>query len=106
MVSFRGLQSKSHGKPTFVRKRCTVTVADCNEKMRGVLEMLEVPEATRCVLLFMLEAVEGGLCLLEVLDVMRRMLLLKVVEMPKVIDAVRRHTRGEAINEPRSLRGT
>ena len=32
-----------------------------------LLEVLEVPEVMRCVLLCMLEAVEGGLCLLEVL---------------------------------------
>jgi len=33
-----------------------------------VLDVLEVPETMRCVLLSMLEAVEGTLCLLEVLD--------------------------------------
>ena len=43
--------------------------------------MLEVLEVMRCMLLSMLEAVEGGLCslevlkVLEVLQVMRRMLL-------------------------------
>jgi len=30
-------------------------------------EVLEVPEVIRCVLLCMLEAVEGKLCLLEVM---------------------------------------
>ena len=35
----------------------------------SVLKVLEVPEVMRCVLLCKLEAVEGGLCLLEVLDV-------------------------------------
>ena len=40
-----------------------------------LLEALEVSEAMRCVLLCMLEAVEGGLCLLKVPEVMRRVLL-------------------------------
>jgi len=31
--------------------------------------VLEVPEVIRCVLLCMMEAVEGSLCLLEVLEV-------------------------------------
>jgi len=36
--------------------------------MLEVLEVPEMSEAMRCVLLWMLEAVEGGLCLLEVLE--------------------------------------
>ena len=43
-----------------------------------MLEVLEVPETMRCVLLCMLEAVEGGLCLLEALEVM--LCMLKAVE--------------------------
>ena len=34
----------------------------------GGVKLLEVPEVMRCVLLCMLEAVEGGLCLLEILE--------------------------------------
>ena len=34
-----------------------------------------MPEAMRCVLLCILEAMEGGLCLLEVSEVMRCVLL-------------------------------
>ncbi len=41
-----------------------------------LLEALEVPKAMRRVLLYMLEAVEGGLCSLEVLE---------VLEMPEVM---------------------
>ncbi len=36
--------------------------------MLCALRMLEVPEVMRCVMLRMLEAVEGGLCLSEVLE--------------------------------------
>jgi len=36
--------------------------------------LLQVPEVIRCVLLRMLEAVDGKLCLLEVLEVIRRVL--------------------------------
>src|SRR5438034_430424 len=36
-------------------------------------EVLEAPELMRCVLLWMLEAVEGGLCLLEMLEVPKEM---------------------------------
>ncbi len=43
--------------------------------MLDVSEMLEVPEVMCCTLLYMLEAVEGELCLLEVLEVMRCVLL-------------------------------
>ena len=41
----------------------------------GLLEVPEVPEAMRCVLICMLEAVEGELYLLEAMDVMRCALL-------------------------------
>ena len=46
-------------------------------------EALEVPEVMRCVLLCMLEAVEGGLCLLEALEVPEviRCLLLCMLEV-------------------------
>ena len=37
--------------------------------MEVVLNVLEVPDVIRFVLLCMLEAVEGGLCLLEMLEV-------------------------------------
>ena len=53
--------------------------------------MQDVPEVLRCVLLCMLEAVEGGLCLLEVLEeVMRCVLLclLEVVEVTEVMHCV------------------
>jgi len=40
-----------------------------------LLEVLEVPEVMRCVLPCMPEAVEGGLYLLEALEVMRCVLL-------------------------------
>src|SRR5947208_1905078 len=36
--------------------------------LREVSEVLQVPEAMRCVRLCMLEAVEGGCCLLEMLE--------------------------------------
>ena len=36
-----------------------------------LLEAMEVPEVMRCVLICILEAVEGEVCLLEVLEVMR-----------------------------------
>ena len=45
-------------------------------------EVLEVLEVIRCVLLGMLEAVEGEVCLLEVLEVMRCVLLC----MPAVVE--------------------
>ena len=47
-----------------------------------MVEVLKVPEVMRCVLLRVLEVVEGVLCLLEVPEVMRCVLLrvLKVVE--------------------------
>ncbi len=56
-----------------------------------------LPEAMRRVLLCMLEVVEGRLCLLEVLEVMRCMLetsegglcLLEVLEMPKAWEVMR-----------------
>jgi len=58
-----------------------------------VLDVLEMPEAMRCMLLCMLEAVEGRLCLLDVLEVpdvmccVLRCLLkaLDVLEMPEVM---------------------
>jgi len=40
-----------------------------------LLEVLEAPPVMRCVLLCILEAVEGGLCLPEVPEVMRCALL-------------------------------
>ena len=55
--------------------------------MPEVLEALEVPavpEVTRFVLLCMLQAVEGGLCLLEVPEVIRCVLLY----MPEVMRCV------------------
>jgi len=48
------------------------------EAVEGGLCLQEVPEVMRCVLLCMLEAVEGRICLqevLEVLEAMRRVLL-------------------------------
>ena len=48
------------------------------EAVEGALclpEVLDVPEAMRCMLLCMLEAVEGALCLQEMLEVMRCVLL-------------------------------
>jgi len=39
------------------------------EAVEGGLRLLEVPEVMRCVLLYMLEAVEGGRCMLKVLEV-------------------------------------
>ena len=50
-----------------------------------------MPEVIRCVLLCMLEAVEGELCLLEELDVMRCMLLC-MPEVPEVMRCVLRCT--------------
>jgi len=52
-----------------------------------------VPEVMRCVLLCMLEAVEGGLCLLEALEVVQmveviRCVLLGVLDAPEVIRPV------------------
>jgi len=35
-----------------------------------LLDVLDVLEAMRCVLICMLEAVDGGLCLLEVMEVL------------------------------------
>ena len=54
-----------------------------------VLEVLWVREVMRCVRLYMLEAAEGGLCLLEVmeeLEVMhcRRLCMLEAVERDSV----------------------
>ena len=40
------------------------------EAVEGELCLLEVPNVMRCVLLYMLEGVECGLCLLDVLDVL------------------------------------
>ena len=53
----------------FVRWRLWTVGSVC---WRYVLDVLDVPEGIRCVLLCMLEAVDGGLCLLElrVLDVL------------------------------------
>ncbi len=39
------------------------------EVVEDELCLLEVPETMRCILLSMLEAVDGGLCLLKVLEV-------------------------------------
>ena len=39
-----------------------------------MLEALEVPDVMRCVLLCILEAVEGGFCLLETPEVIRCLL--------------------------------
>jgi hypothetical protein len=47
-----------------------------------VLEVLDMLEVIRCVLLRMLEAVDGGLCLLEVLEV------LEALEVPEVMCCV------------------
>ena len=68
-----------------------------------MLEVLEVPEGLeliRRVLLCMLEAVEGELCLLEVLEVMRSMLLRSILdaaegrlcslEVLEVVEVIRR----------------
>ena len=49
---------------------------------RQVLVVLEVPEVMRRMLLCMLEAVEGGLCLLNVLEV------LEVPGVPEVMRCV------------------
>src|SRR6266480_3295717 len=43
------------------------------EAVEGGLGVLEAPEAMRSVLLCMLEAMEGGLCLLETLEVLEAM---------------------------------
>ena len=40
------------------------------EAVEGELSLLEMLEAMRCALLCMLEAVDGGLCLSEVLEVL------------------------------------
>src|SRR5437762_2264797 len=48
------------------------------EAVEGELCLLKVLEVMRCVLLCMLEAVEGGLCLLEVLEVLEVMCLVQV----------------------------
>jgi len=45
-------------------------------------EVLDVSKAMRCMLLCMLEAIEGGLCLQEVFEV------LEMLEVPKVMDCV------------------
>ena len=67
------------------------SMADCNEKTatEGVIRMLEVVryalemlEGVHRVLLCMLEAVEGGLCLREVSEV------LEVMEVPEVMPCV------------------
>ncbi len=47
--------------------RCTVEAAEGELCLMEMLEVPEVPEVMRCALLCMLEAVRGGLCLLEVL---------------------------------------
>jgi len=39
----------------------------------GSLGVLEVPGVRCCVLLFLLESVEGGICLLEILEVLEAM---------------------------------
>jgi len=53
------------------------------EAVEGGLCLLEVPELTRCTLLCMLEAVEGGLYLFEVLE-MPEVILLEAVERGSV----------------------
>ncbi len=50
--------------------------------------MLEVLEALRCAPLCILEAVEGGLCLLEVFEVLKMFEMLEVLEMLEVIRCV------------------
>ena len=45
------------------------------EAVEGRLCLLDVPEVTRCVLLCMLEAVEGWLCSLDVLEGVRCVLI-------------------------------
>ena len=42
------------------------------EAAEGGICLLEVPEVIRCELFYMLKAAEGGLCLLEEREVMRR----------------------------------
>ena len=52
--------------------------------MLEALEVPEMPEVMRCVLLCTLEAVEGGLCSLEVLE------MLTMLEVPEVMRCVLR----------------
>ena len=49
-----------------------------------VLGASEVLEVIRCMLLSMLEAMEGGFCLLEAVEVMRRVLLSRLWRVSSV----------------------
>jgi len=72
--------------------RCVLLcVLEAVEGRLYLLEVLEVPGMMRCVLLSMLgtlEALESGLCLLEVSEVMRCMLLC-MLEVPEVLGVMR-----------------
>ncbi len=59
----------------------------CRRGRFCLLYVPEVPEVMRRELLYMLDVVEGELCLLEVLEVMRCVLLfmLEVSEVPEVM---------------------
>ena len=51
------------------------------ETVEGGLCLLEVPEAMRCVLLCMLGAVEGGVCLLEEFEVLEMQEAMRCVQL-------------------------
>jgi len=64
-------------------RRVLLCVIEAVEGELCLLDVLEVKEATRCMLLCMLEAVEGGLCLLETLEVLEVLEVLEAMRLPR-----------------------
>ena len=70
---------------------CAALYMDAVEGGLCLLDVLEVLEVMRRVLFCMLEAVEGGLCLLDVLEVIRCVLLCmpEMLEMLEMLEVMR-----------------
>ena len=62
-------------------------------------------EVMRCVLLSMLEAVDGELCLLEVMEVIRRKIFFCMPEASEVLELLEAMEVLEALEMPEALGG-